>query len=133
MGITVQRLRELAETMTQTEAADELKISRQRIHQLAHDHGIQFVMREIAPASVYCSRCNRRRHDGYDRCLRCRWTPGTIRTLRQRYGLSQKRMSTEVLKMNLWTIGRWERGSHKPNRISLVLLERLDSESKLGA
>lgn len=133
MGVSVNRLRQLAKTVTQVEAATKLKISRQRIHQLARSHGITFVEREVATAPVYCSRCRRRRHRGYDRCLRCRWTPTAIRALRRRYGLSQERMSVDVLKMNLWTVGRWERGSHKPNRISLVLLERLDGEVEIKA
>ncbi len=130
MGVSLRRLRELAKTLTQAETARELKVSPQRIHQLAEAEGITFVVREVATAPVYCSRCKRRRHDGYDHCLRCRWTPDAIRALRRRYGLSQARFSTEVLKMNLWTAGRWERGNHRPNRISLVLLERLDGEKK---
>ena len=133
MSITVQRLRGLAETMTQAETARQLHVSRARIGQLARDHGIQFVEREVAVAPVYCSRCKRQRHQGYDHCLRCRWTPVAIHALRRRYGLSQEKMALEVLRMTVWTCSRWETGVHRPNRISLVLLERLDAESKLGA
>ncbi len=128
MASTVKQLRKLGKTMTQSEAARKLRVSRAYVGQLATAHDIRFVVREVVTASVYCSRCRRRRHDGYLRCLHCHWTPTAIRTLRRRYGLSQERMSVDVLKMNLWTIGRWERGSHKPNRISLVLLERLDAK-----
>lgn len=130
MSTTVNRLRELAETMTQAEAARKLHISRARVGQLARDHVIQFVEREVATAPVYCSRCRRRRHDGYADCLRCKWTPRAIRRLRRRYGLPLSVMSLNVLHMNIWTCSRWEAGTHRPNRISLVLLERLDAEQK---
>ena len=130
MSIAVNRLRELAETMTQAEAGRKLHVSRERIGQLARAYDIQFVEREVAPAPVYCSRCRRRRHDGYDHCLRCRWTPTAIRALRSRYGLSQEKMALEIMRMAVWTCARWETGAHRPNRISLVLLDRLDAEQK---
>jgi len=130
MGDTATQLRDLAPTMTQAEAARALKISRARVGQLASAHEIAFVERDVAPAPVYCGRCRRRLHDGYSYCLRCKWTPRAIKRLRKRYGLSQVRMSVDVLKMNLWSCARWESGRHKPNRQSLVLLEALEIARK---
>ena len=126
MATTVKRLRQLGKRMTQSEAARYLEVSRAYVGQLAITHDIQFVVRDVVVPPTYCSRCKRQRHAGYDRCLRCHWTPTRIRALRRRYVLGQEPWSRLVLKMAPWTAGRWESAANKPNRKSLVLLETLD-------
>lgn len=121
----VRKLRRMSRTMTQAEAARVLHISRQGVHQLAQDYGIPFRRQRAAAKPQMCHRCDYRMN-GYKACLRCKWTPRRVRRLRERHGLSQIKMSLEVLQMHVWACTRWESGRVRPRRRSLVLLEQIE-------
>lgn len=118
----VRKLRVVARRKTQAEASRDLKVTRQRIHALARDYGIKFREQAAVPTLRMCVRCDYAKGDNKT-CLRCKWTPRRIRQLRRRYGLSQVKMSYEILGMNVWAVTRWESGQIKPSRRSLEKLE----------
>ena len=118
----IDRLRNLARKgKTQSQAARALGVSRQRVYTMSRDYGIRFAAQTGARKSPICSRCDYRKNGS--RCLRCKWTPSRIKKLRRDYGLSQVRMSYEVLDMNVWTFTRWENSVVRPSRSSLGKLE----------
>jgi DNA-binding transcriptional regulator YiaG len=125
---TIKRLRRLAKTMTQAQAAERLNVHRQWVHVLAHDYGIRFRGQPKARPLRRCDTCAFKLCDA-PRCLRCKWTPKRIKRLRERYGLSQINMSVHVLRMNVFACQRWETGRALPAPRSLRLLER--SEKKI--
>ncbi len=127
---TVRKLRGMARTMTQAEAARSLGVERQWVHKLALRYGVVFRRRAIASKRPLCGRCSYRK-DGLG-CLRCKWTPRRIKKLRKRYGLSQVRMSYEVFHMNVWTCGRWENANVQPSRSSLEKLEAAERNTGRG-
>ena len=120
---TLRRLRRLARTKTQSEAAALLGVRRQWVHELAHKYDIEFRRLPRAPKSSRCSRCSFRL-DGALACLRCKWTAHKIKRLRSRYRVSQADMALEVLSMSVWSCVRWEHGWNRPSPRSLRLLEQ---------
>lgn len=118
---TIEQLRALARTMTQSQAAASLGVNRQWVNQLAHEYGIRFRNQQSTRARR-CRRCAYRLRDA-PKCLRCKWTPARVRKLRERYGLSQIRMALEVIKMNVWACMRWENGRNRPAARALARLE----------
>ncbi|KKN60703.1 hypothetical protein LCGC14_0529020 [marine sediment metagenome] len=120
----IQRLRSLARVMTQAQAARATGLSPARVSQIADEKGITFLTRPPRPKRSRCASCMFPR-DGTRRCLRCKWTPARIKTLRQGLGLSQVDMAFKVLHMNVWAVQRWESGHCRPGRAALVRLERV--------
>lgn len=97
-------LKTLAKVMTQAEAAREVGISRQRVKQLAEQHGIEF-FRHTAEPVVKCNKCSRRKLNG--KCLSCFWTKQRIIKLRTRLGMDQVRFSLHA-GFGASTVARWE-------------------------
>lgn len=125
----LKRLRHMAPVMTQAEAARKLGTHRQRVNRLAQDYGIRFHRRPVAPKPRMCRVCDARVNE-VERCLRCKWTPDRVKRLRRRYGLSQIKMSLEVLGMNVWACSRWENVRAHPSRRGLAALERAEQSLK---
>ena len=50
-------------------------------------------------------------------------TPGLIRALRQRLGLSQEKLAA-TLGVSFQTVNRWERGHAKPSQLALSAIEQ---------
>ena len=120
---TLQKLRRLARTKTQSQAAALLGVRRQWVHALAHNYGIQFQQQPREPKSRRCGRCAFKL-GGMMACLRCKWTARRIKKLRSRYRVSQTDMALEVLSMSVWSCVRWEHGWNRPSPRSLRLLEQ---------
>ena len=57
------------------------------------------------------------------------WTPRRIRSLRNKYGLSQVDFGYKILEMNITTVGRWERGECKPSNKAVEVLETARANS----
>lgn len=127
---TVRRLRRLAKTHTQASAARVLGVSRQIVHKLAQKYCIRFSSRRTTPKPPTCRRCAFRKN-GASRCLRCKWTPTRVRRLRERYGLSQIKMSMEVVGMNVWAVHRWENGVTAPSPRALEKLEAAEALAEM--
>lgn len=129
---TIKKLRRLAKTMTQAQAARRLGVRRQYVHELARDYGIRFRSQPKVAGSSLDRRCGRCafRIGRARACLRCKWTPERVKRLRKRYGLSQVRMALDVLEMNVWACRRWESGGINPSRRALGLLE--DAERNIN-
>lgn len=119
---TAEKLRQLAPTHTQAEAAAALQITKQRVHQVASEHGIVFVEHRRRTVAR-CEQC-RSRTDGAE-CLRCKWTPARIKRLRRRLRMSQVAMSL-ALGMNIYAVHRWEREIVKPSADSLRALDAIE-------
>lgn len=119
---TIRTLRRLAKTMTQAQAARLLRVHRQWVHELARDYGIRFRGRPKVRSLRRCVDCTFVLR-GARRCLRCKWTPERIRRLRERYGVSQIKMSLDVLGVSVFSCQRWESGRVDPAPRSLDLLE----------
>jgi transcriptional regulator with XRE-family HTH domain len=131
MTDTVTKLRKLAKTKTQAEAARVLHLTRGRVSQIAGDERIKFrhLSRPKHRTPRVCNRC-RVSLNGRESCLRCKWTPARIKRLRKSLGLSQVAMSIEKLRRNVWCVQRWERGVQIPSRESLQRLEALERSSQ---
>ncbi len=120
---TLRRLRRLAKTMTQAQAAAKLHVHRQWVHELARDYGIRFRGQPKATILRRCPTCTFLLR-GAPKCLRCKWTPKRIKRLRKRYGVSQVGMSLDILGMNVFACQKWESGGVLPAPRSLKRLER---------
>ena len=122
----VRKLTSLAKTMTQSEAARALGLDRRRVHVLSHEYGIPFKHQRMISRRRRCLTCATRLISKYPNCLKCKWTPARIKELRASYGLSQIRMSLEIIKMNVWAVQRWENSHAAPTARSMMRLERAE-------
>lgn len=111
VGDTATKLRQLSKTMTQSEAARQLGISRERARQIARRDGFAFAPYQPMPPPP------RRRI----------FSAKQIKRLREKAGMTQQQFAS-LMSCSLLTIARWEAGSFTPCLRYAQRLEQLQEE-----